>query len=95
MHDLAICLETVEHLEPQTAIALHAMICDTAPAVLWSAATPEQGGLGHINERPEKYWAKRFAARNMVPDFTPRELATRAGCASWYCNNLVLWRRAA
>lgn len=58
--DLAICLEVAEHLPAERAAGLVADLVDTAPAVLFSAAIPGQGGTGHINLRWPDYWVGLF-----------------------------------
>lgn len=59
--DLAVCLEVVEHLEPAVGDRLVTELCALAPAVLFSAAIPGQGGVGHVNEQWPSYWVERFA----------------------------------
>ncbi|MDH4158655.1 MAG: class I SAM-dependent methyltransferase [Actinomycetota bacterium] len=60
--DLAVCLEVAEHLPADRADGLVAELCELAPIVLFSAATPGQGGVGHINEQWPDYWSARFEA---------------------------------
>jgi SAM-dependent methyltransferase len=58
--DLAYCFEVAEHLPPHHGDRLVPFLCDRAPLVVFSAAQPGQGGLGHINEQPASYWIRRF-----------------------------------
>jgi 2-polyprenyl-3-methyl-5-hydroxy-6-metoxy-1,4-benzoquinol methylase len=58
--DLAICTEVGEHLPPACAVPLVQLVTSCSPRVLWSAATPDQGGTQHLNERPLEYWQGLF-----------------------------------
>lgn len=60
---LAICLEVAEHLSKKRAPGLVQDLCKLAPRILWSAAVPGQGGIGHINEQWPTWWARLFRER--------------------------------
>lgn len=59
--DVAVCLEVAEHLPIRSAQGLVESLVGLAPAVLFSAAVPLQGGTNHVNEQWPKYWATLFA----------------------------------
>lgn len=65
-YDLAVCLEVAEHLLPESGEPLVAGLA-RADAVLFSAATPGQPGIGHINCQPHDYWHRLFAEHGMTP----------------------------
>lgn len=95
----AVCLEVAEHVAPRRADALVDLLAAASDVVLFTAATPGQGGTGHVNEQPHAYWITRFAARGLALDAgaTARlraEWAAR-GVAWWYARNAMLFRRAA
>lgn len=58
--DLALCLEVGEHLPAASADHLVSELVSLAPALLFSAATPGQGGTHHVNEQWPDYWIRRF-----------------------------------
>src|SRR5262249_48124778 len=60
---LALSLEVAQHLPAACAEAHVGALTGLAPAVLFSAAVPYQGGVGHVNEQWPAYWARLFAAR--------------------------------
>ena len=60
--DLAMCLEVAEHLPAGRSNGFVADLARCAPAVLFSAATPGQGGTHHVNEQWPDYWVERFEA---------------------------------
>jgi putative flippase GtrA len=92
--DLAQCLEVAEHLPESRAASLVADLVSHAPAVLFSAAPPGQGGEHHINEQPAEYWRRLFAAHDYVAIDCLRPFLIRdKRVPVWYRNNLVLYVR--
>lgn len=65
-YDLAICLEVAEHLPEYCADELVRGLYQ-ANRVLFSAATPDQPGIGHVNCRPHTYWHEKFANAGYIP----------------------------
>lgn len=88
--DLAICLEVAEHLHEMNGPLLVRGLAN-ASAVLFSAATPGQPGVNHINCKPHDYWHLLFEKEGLYP--------VHAG--SWfdepvqdfYRRNMFLYRR--
>lgn len=66
--DMAYCLEVAEHLAPPLGDRLVDYLSELAPLVIFSAATPGQGGHGHINEQQHSYWIQRFGAHGLALD---------------------------
>ncbi|MDQ3282703.1 MAG: class I SAM-dependent methyltransferase [Acidobacteriota bacterium] len=95
--DLAICLEVAEHLPESLADQFVDGLASGPGVLLFSAATPGQGGENHINEQPHDYWIEKFARRGFaVDEAMTRELRAEwraADVASWYCNNSIIFRR--
>lgn len=58
--DLAMSLEVAEHLPPSRASGFVHDLTHLASAVLFAAAIPNQGGVGHINEQWQSYWIDLF-----------------------------------
>jgi SAM-dependent methyltransferase len=58
--DLAVSLEVGEHLPEDAAAVLVQSLVALAPAILFSAAIPGQGGRHHVNEQWPGYWADHF-----------------------------------
>jgi len=61
--DLCMCLEVAEHIEPEYADILVDNCCVLSDLILFTAAKPGQGGLGHVNLQPYDYWLGKFKAR--------------------------------
>jgi hypothetical protein len=58
--DLAVSIEVAEHLPADRADSFVAGIAQLSDRVLFSAAIPDQGGTGHINEQWQAFWARKF-----------------------------------
>lgn len=88
--DLAICLEVAEHLPASAAAPLVAGLA-LARTVLFSAATPGQPGVGHINCQPHEYWHELFAAHGKTADIGIREVFGPP-VEDFYLRNMVMYR---
>jgi hypothetical protein len=85
-------LEVAEHLDEQYAPALLNLLTSLAPAVLFSAAVPNQGGQHHVNERWQGDWARDFESRGYVPvDCVRPQIWDNQQVAVWYRQNIVLY----
>jgi hypothetical protein len=65
-YDLAISLEVAEHLPEQSANTFIDSLTRLSDFVLFSAAIPHQGGVNHVNEQWQSYWAEKFAERGYL-----------------------------
>jgi SAM-dependent methyltransferase len=85
--DLSICLEVLEHLPYEAALNVMDYLKNTSRILLFSAATPGQGGTNHMNENPAEFWHSELYSRgfrqldvirpilknsNAVPDYYKR-----------------------
>lgn len=92
--DLALCLEVAEHLPAEAAETLVQTLTAHAPAVLFSAAIPGQGGTDHVNEAWPDYWHGHFARAGFAcEDVLRHALWTDARIEPWYRQNLLLFLR--
>ncbi|MDP2781952.1 methyltransferase domain-containing protein [Devosia sp.] len=90
--DLALSLEVAEHLSPARAASFVADLVALAPAVLFSAAIPGQGGVGHRNEQWQSWWAGHFAHhRYTAHDVIRPAIWTDEAIPAWYRQNVVLY----
>lgn len=92
--DLAISLEVAEHLPPASASIFVESLTRLAPAVLFSAAIPFQGGTNHINEQWPEAWAELFLAHGYgVVDAIRKRVWHDQGVEWWYAQNTLLFVR--
>ncbi|WP_375451300.1 class I SAM-dependent methyltransferase [uncultured Devosia sp.] len=90
--DLAMSLEVAEHLTPGRAESFIADLVALAPAVLFSAAIPGQGGVNHLNEQWQSYWAAHFFRHGYQPfDVIRPAIWADALIPAWYKQNIVLY----
>jgi 2-polyprenyl-3-methyl-5-hydroxy-6-metoxy-1,4-benzoquinol methylase len=97
--DLAICIEVAEHLPAECAELLVETLVSGPGIVLFSAATPGQGGLDHINEQPHEYWINKFGKKNYVLDIEKtkelRKEWSQNDVVRWYALNIMVFREEA
>lgn len=90
--DLAQSLEVAEHLPEAAAAGFIESLTRHAPVVLFSAASPGQGGEFHVNEQPPSYWREKFASHGYVLSDCVRPLiAGRRDIEFWYRYNSFLF----
>jgi len=90
--DLALCMEVAEHLPAATATTLVRSLCAHAPVVLFSAAIPRQGGVDHVNEQWQSYWAGLFAEQGYeVYDCIRPRVWNRPEVAEYYKQNALVY----
>jgi SAM-dependent methyltransferase len=65
---LGLCLEVLEHIDDSQWKPVLENIVTLCDKVIFSAAVPGQGGVGHINCRPKIDWIKRFHELGWVVD---------------------------
>jgi len=90
--DLVQCLEVGEHLPAVSSDTLIGNLVRHGDKVLFSAATPGQGGENHINEQTHEFWRLLFAKHGYKPfDMVRPVIRGVAAVASWYRRNIVLY----
>jgi SAM-dependent methyltransferase len=90
--DLAVSLEVAEHLPANCAGQFVDSLTRLAPAVLFSAAIPFQGGNHHVNEQWPDKWAELFKERGYVPvDSVRKRVWQDEAVEWWYAQNALLF----
>jgi SAM-dependent methyltransferase len=93
--DLAMSLETAEHLPPSAAPTFVANLCRLSDVVIFGAALPGQGGTWHVNERWPSYWAALFEEQGYeVFDVLRPEVWYDQRVEWWYAQNTFLFVRS-
>ncbi len=92
--DIVLSLEVAEHVNPDRAEVFIDNLARHGDRIVFSAATPRQGGTGHVNEQWPSYWAEKFAARGYNRRDVIRPLIwDEDRVASWYKQNMMLYLR--
>jgi hypothetical protein len=90
--DLAMCVEVAEHLPENAADGFCRSLTSASSYILFSAAVPGQGGVGHFNEQPLPYWVEKFWKLGYVPiDPIRPYIATDTSIFSWLRRNLIMF----
>ncbi|HPR82705.1 MAG TPA: class I SAM-dependent methyltransferase [Pontiellaceae bacterium] len=96
-YDVVVSMETAEHLPEDAADRYVELLCSLAPLVIFTAARPGQGGIGHLNEQPPEYWIELFKAHGFhLAEKTTADWQTAwtaAGVANFYTRNLMVFQR--
>jgi SAM-dependent methyltransferase len=94
--DLVLSLEVAEHLPPAKAEDFVDRLTALGPVVVFSAAIPAQGGIGHTNEQWPEYWSELFARRGYeAVDCLREAFWSHDAVEWWYSQNLLLFARPA
>ena len=90
--DVALSLEVGEHLPARAAAEFVRGLIALAPAVVFSAAVPGQGGVHHVNEQWPWYWKELFARYGYVQlDPFRQRLWKNPDVVVYYQHNLFLY----
>lgn len=90
--DMVVSLEVAEHLSSGRAKTFCEDLTALSDVVLFSAATPFQGGTGHINEQPLSYWVRLFKKFQYEAFDIIRPIIQKDGkIASFYRQNIVVF----
>jgi len=91
-YDIAISLETAEHITEEHACSFIDSLVSVSDFILFSAAIPFQGGVHHVNEQWPDYWAAMFKERNYITlDFVRGAIWNDANIPFWYRQNTLLF----
>jgi SAM-dependent methyltransferase len=98
-YDLAFSLEVAEHVPAALAQQFVNYLAGSSSLVVFTAAFPGQGGIGHINEQPQQYWISRFEARGFRHDremsATLAQRLRELGSPHYHSTNMMVFRKAA
>ena len=103
--DTVITFEVLEHIDPkfadQEVDALYNAI-ESGGTLIFTAAQPGQGGVGHINCRKKEYWGKKLVAKGLVfdeeltGDIVKALLENRykqENYMGWFVNNVMVFKK--
>lgn len=91
-YDLAICLEFAEHINHFNAPVFVRYLATLSDLILFSAAIPGQGGIGHVNEQWPSYWVNIFSEHGFAVQDTLRfRIWNDDQIPWWYRQNIMLF----
>ncbi|RAP38807.1 hypothetical protein DID80_02210 [Candidatus Marinamargulisbacteria bacterium SCGC AAA071-K20] len=90
--DLVQCLEVAEHIPTQASSIIVENLVRHGKVILFSAAVPGQGGIGHINEQPLAFWFSIFNKHNYICiDFIRPLIKNKLNVQYYYRYNTLLF----
>jgi cyclopropane fatty-acyl-phospholipid synthase-like methyltransferase len=91
-YDIVTSLEVAEHLPGSCSEIFISSLTAHANLVLFSAATPGQGGENHINERPLSFWQELFRQNGYEAyDVVRPVFRSDTSVEPWYRFNTILY----
>lgn len=95
--DISMCFEVAEHTRRRFSQTLVQNCVSLADRVLFTSAPPGQGGVGHINERPYRFWIDLFVEQSFGYESAlserVRQAMKEADVVSWISNNFMSFAR--
>lgn len=96
--DVVLCLEVAEHIpEDRADDIVQKIVSATERILIWSAAIPGQGGVGHVNCQPKEYWRDKFTQQGLEydDDCTQicRQCIAQGPHMGWFLNNVQIFRK--
>lgn len=92
--DLVVSLEVAEHIPEACATSFVQSLTQLAPAVMFSAAIPFQGGNHHVNEQWPEKWAELFRKHDYLAiDCIRKRVWNNDEVEWWYAQNTLLFAR--
>ena len=98
--ELVLCLEVAEHIPGENNDAIAESIAAsllTGGTLIWSAAHPGQGGVGHVNCQTKQYWEDLITAAGLQRDTTMEECLLsyikNGYHMGWFLQNAMVFRR--
>lgn len=98
--NLVICFEVAEHIDPTNNDNIVNQIYQcmvSGSTLMFTAAQPGQGGVGHINNRKKVYWKEKFEQIGLVYDEKTLkdciEFCRQGYHMGWFVNNLLCFKK--
>lgn len=96
--DLVICMEVAEHIEQSREDEMAQKVAATVGKwLIWTAAVPGQGGVGHINCKPKEEWAAKLEQQGLTRiQRVENEIidhVKRGYYMGWFVNNILFFEK--
>ena len=93
--DLVETLEVAEHLSPARADSFIEDLTKLSDVILFSAAITGQGGVNHVNEQMQSYWAEKFLRQGYVAiDCLRPQIWKNKQIEFWYRQNIFIYAKS-
>ena len=93
-----MCIEVAEHLEPEYEDRVVEKVAGAVgKTLIWTAAAPGQGGIGHVNCKNKEEWAEKLTRAGLVRNHEKEQQLIdyiQSGYhLRWFVNNLLYFER--
>jgi 2-polyprenyl-3-methyl-5-hydroxy-6-metoxy-1,4-benzoquinol methylase len=96
--ELIVCLEVAEHIEAEKSDEIAKCVANAVAKngyLIWSAAQPGQGGVGHINCRLPGFWQEKLEShgltRNINLEKRMKQFVKSGYHMGWFINNAMIF----
>jgi glycosyltransferase involved in cell wall biosynthesis len=95
---VVICMEVAEHIAKEKEnLVVERVVGAVEHTLIWTAAAPGQGGIGHINCKDKQIWADKLSEAGLVRNFDKEAkliaYAMQGIHMGWFRNNLLYFER--
>lgn len=95
--DVAMNIEVIEHIDAKYGDTALENITRHSDYLVFSAATPGQGGYGHVNEQPFEYWEMKLNLLNFYCNKEEtakfRKYLKNKKAKKWYIKNISIFEK--
>jgi len=92
--DVVMSVEVVEHIDREKHTRFFNFLTKHAKhTIIFSGAYKDQGGIGHISERPWEEWKQEFESRGWIFDETASESLRKVSKYPWFRSNLAIFKK--
>jgi len=98
--DVVLCMEVAEHIDSssnQQIVEAMTSFLEPGGILIWTAASPGQGGVGHINCQTKNYWDNLFSSTGLTREFnienTLLEYIKNGYHMGWFTQNLLIYKK--
>lgn len=96
--ELVVCLEVAEHIPEEMSDKIALSISNAIKSkgmLIWSAAQPGQGGVGHVNCQTKDFWEDKFLglglSRSVKTEENLKTFITKGYHMGWFVNNVMIF----
>lgn len=96
--DTVLCMEVAEHIDSsKDDLIVEKVVSTVKKTLIWTAATLDQGGIGHINCKNKQDWADKISeaglVRNLEKEKQLQNFAEQGYHMGWFRNNILYFER--
>ena len=96
--ELVLCIEVAEHIDESLEDkVVEKVVSSVEKTLIWTAAVPGQGGIGHINCKNKEEWAEKIEKSGLIRNYEKEaeliEYISQGYHMGWFKNNVMVFDR--